>query len=204
MNDTNRALNRTVLFLVGLVLLVVGGAAATAAAIPAVGEVWASSGSAAIDALRAAGDATTIGGTTLSWAVIGATAVAVVIAVILIAALTTLVSRRSKTVLRSSGAQNPLGRVTVTESFAADAVKNSLSRQDDVVAASVTAHTVQDEPVLHVSVTARQGADPRRIVDHVDRLVDGLAAVTGTETPAFVSVHGGLRSRLAPDAPRVS
>ena len=74
MNDTNRALNRTVLFLVGLVLLVVGGAAATAAAIPAVGEVWASSGSAAIDALRAAGDATTIGGTTLSWAVIGATA----------------------------------------------------------------------------------------------------------------------------------
>ena len=43
MNDTNRALNRTVLFLVGLVLIVVGGAAATAVAIPAVGEVWASS-----------------------------------------------------------------------------------------------------------------------------------------------------------------
>ncbi|MCM3697552.1 hypothetical protein [Microbacterium oleivorans] len=204
MNDTNRALNRTLLFLVGLVLLIAGGAAATAAAIPAVGGVWTSSGSTVAAALRSSGDATAIGGTTLSWAVIGATAVAVLVAVILIAAMTTLVSRRSKTVLRSSGAQNPLGRVTVTESFAADAVKNSLSRQDDVVAASVTAHTVKDEPVLHVSVTARQGADPRRIVDHVDRLVDGLAAVTGTDTPAFVSVHGGLRSRLASDAPRVS
>lgn len=204
MNDTNRALNRTVLFLVALVLIVAGGAVATAAALPAAGDVWTSSGSAVVDTLRAAGDATVIGATTLSWAVIGATAVAVVVAVILIAALTTLVSRRSKTVLRSSGAQNPLGRVTVTEAFAADAVKNSLSRQDDVVAASVTAHTVKDESVLHVSVTARQGADPRRIVDHVDRLVDGLAAVTGTDTPAFVSVHGGLRSRLASDAPRVS
>ncbi|MFI8631064.1 hypothetical protein ACIGEP_00530 [Microbacterium sp. NPDC077663] len=204
MNDTNRALNRTLLFLFGLVLVVAGGAAATAAAVPAVGETWTSSGSTVIDALRSASDATAIGGTTLSWAVIGATAVALIVAVVLIAAMTTLVSRRSKTVLRSSGSQNPLGRVTVTESFAADAVKNSMSRQDDVVAASVTAHSVKDEPVLHVSVTARQGADPRRIVDHVDRLVDGLAAVTGTDTPAFVSVHGGLRSRLASDAPRVS
>lgn len=204
MNDTNRALNRALLFLVGLVLVIVGGAAATAAAVPAVGAVWTSSGSAVVDALRAAGDATAIGGTALGWAVIGATAVAIVVAVILIAAMTTLISRRSKTVLRSSGSQNPLGRVTVTEAFAADAVKNSLSRQEEVVAASVTAHTVKDEPVLHVSVTARQGADPRRIVDHVDRLVDGLAAVTGTDTPAFVSVHGGLRSRLASDAPRVS
>ncbi|CAL4860613.1 hypothetical protein [Microbacterium sp. MM2322] len=204
MNDTNRALNRTVLLIVGLVLLVGGGAAATAAAVPAVGDVWTSSGKAALDALRAAGDATRIGDTALSWAVIGATAVAIVVAVILFASLTTLVSRRSRTVLRSSGSQTPLGRVTVTEGFAADAVKNSLARQDGVLSASVTAHTVRDEPVLHVSVTARQGADPRSVVDHVDRVMDGLAAVTGADTAAFISVHGGLRSRLASDAPRVS
>ncbi|MFJ6679833.1 hypothetical protein ACIQLK_12035 [Microbacterium sp. NPDC091382] len=204
MNDTNRALNRTVLLIVGLVLLVGGGAAATAVAVPAVGDRWTSAGTAAVDGLRAAGDATTIGGTTLSWAVLGAVAVAVVIAVILFAALTTLVSRRSRTVLRSSGSQTPLGRVTVAEGFAADAVKNSLARRDGVLSASVTAHSVKDEPVLHVSVTARQGADPRRVVDDVDRVMDGLAAVTGTDTAAFISVHGGLRSKLATDAPRVS
>ncbi len=203
MNDTNRALNRTVLMIVGVILLLGGGAAATAAALPAVGEVWTSSGKAVLDGLRSAADATKIGDTDLSWAVIGAAAVAIVIAVVLFVGLTTLVSRRSRTVLRSSGSQTPLGQVTITEGFAADAVKNSLAREDDVVAASVTAHTVRDEPVLHVSVTARRGADPRSVVDHVDRLMDGLAAVTGTDTAAYISVHGGLRSRFASDAPRV-
>jgi len=204
MNDTNRALNRTVLMIVGVILLIGGGAAATAAALPAIGDVWTSSGKAAVDALRAAGDATVIPGTALSWAVIGAAVVAIVIAVVLFASLTTLVSRRSRTVLRSSGSQTPLGRVTITEGFAADAVKNSLAREGDVVAASVTAHTVRDEPVLHVSITARQGADPRCVVDHVDRLMDGLAAVTGADTAAYISIHGGLRSRFASDAARVS
>ena len=204
MNDTNRALNRTVLMIVGVILLIGGGAAATAAALPAVGDVWTSSGKAAVDALRAAGDATAIPGTALSWAVIGAAVIAIVVAVVLFASLTTLVSRRSRTVLRSSGSQTPLGRVTITEGFAADAVKNSLAREGDVVAASVTAHTVRDEPVLHVSITARQGADPRRVVDHVDRLMDGLAAVTGADTAAYISIHGGLRSRFASDAARVS
>ncbi|SCY43085.1 hypothetical protein SAMN05216488_1777 [Microbacterium sp. LKL04] len=204
MNGTNRALNRTVVLIVGLVLLIGGGAAATAAAVPAVADVWTTTGKTVVDGLRAAGDATTIAGTTLSWAVIGATAVAIVIAGVLFASLTTLVSRRTRTVLRSSGSQTPLGRVTVTEGFAADAVKNSLARQDGVLSASVTAHAVKQEPVLHVSVTARQGADPRSLVDDVDRVMDGLAAVTGTETAAYISVHGGLRSRLATDAPRVS
>ncbi|MFL0565619.1 hypothetical protein ACH0CG_07655 [Microbacterium sp. 179-I 1D1 NHS] len=204
MNDTNRALNRTVLLIVGFVLLIGGGAAATAGAVPSVADVWTTAGKTVVDGLRSAGDATTIAGTTLSWAVIGATAVAIVIAGVLFASLTTLVSRRTRTVLRSSGSQTPLGRVTVTEGFAADAVKNSLARQDGVLSASVTAHEVKQEPVLHVSVTARQGADPRSLVDDVDRVMDGLAAVTGTETAAYISVHGGLRSRLATDAPRVS
>ncbi len=203
MNDTNRALNRTVLLLAGLLLTVVGGAAATSAAVPAVAQTWTTAGTTVVDALGVAADSTRIGGTAISWVAIGAVAVLVTIAGLLVWALTTLVSRRSKTVLRSGGEQTPLGRVTVTEAFAADAVKNSLTRQHDVVAASVTAHTVRDQPVLHVSVTARHNADPRGVVDHVTRLLDGLTAVTGTETAGYISVHGGLRSRLASDSPRV-
>jgi hypothetical protein len=203
MNDTNRALNRAVLFLAGLILTAVGGAAATSAAAPTIAEAWTTAGSGVVDALGVAADSTRIGGTAISWVAIGAVAVLVTVAGLLVWALTTLVSRRSRTVLRSGNGQTPLGRVTVTEAFAADAVKNSLTRQHDVVAASVTAHTVRDEPVLHVSVTARHNADPRSVVDHVTRLLDGLTAVTGTETAGYISVHGGLRSRLASDSPRV-
>jgi hypothetical protein len=203
MNDTNRALNRAVLLLAGLVLTVLGGAAAAAAAVPAIASTWSTAGSYVVDAFGAAADSTRIDGASLSWVAIAAVAVLVATAAVLIWALTTLVSRRSKTVLRSGGQQTPLGRVIVTEAFAADAVKSSLARQPDVIAASVTAHSVRDQPVLHVSVTTRHNADPRDVVDHVMRILDGLTAVAGTETAGYISVHGGVRSRLASDARRV-
>lgn len=203
MNDTNRGLNRAVLLVAGLVLALVGGAVAVAASVPAVAEVWTAAGEHVVGAIGTAADSTRIGDTAANWAAVGAIAILVTVAGLLCWALTKLISRRSRTFLRSSGAQTPLGRVIVTETFAADAVKASLDRQPDVVAASVTAHTVRSEPLLHVRVTARHNADPRGIVDRVTRVLDGLTAVTGTETAGYISVHGGLRSRLASDARRV-
>lgn len=203
MNDTNRGLNRAVLLVAGLVLTLAGGAAAVAALVSAIADAWAGAGTTVVDAIGPAADSTRISGTTASWVGVAAVAILVTFAGLLGWALTTLIGRRSRTVLRSSGAQTPLGRVIVTETFAADAVKATLGRQPDVVAASVTAHTVRSEPVLHVRVTARHNADPRGIVDRVTRVLDGLSAVTGTETAGYISVHGGLRSRLASDARRV-
>jgi hypothetical protein len=58
--------------------------------------------------------------------------------------------------------------------------------------------------VLHVSVTPRQNSDPRDVVERVDRLVTNLATLTGEETQTFISVHSGLRARLAGDQRRLS
>lgn len=204
MNNTNRALNRIVLFLIGIVMLGLGGLGVAIAAWPPAAELWSTAGESAEGWLAQAVQATTIAGTSLSWIALGAVAAVVVVIVLLILALTSVSGRRSKTVLRSSGAQNPLGRVTVTESFVSDALKNSLAKNDEVLSSRVTAGTIRDEPVLHVSVTPRQNTSPRQIVEHVDRLVSHLAMLTGEDTATYISVHSGIRARLAHDQRRLS
>lgn len=204
MNNTNRALNRILLFVIGLLFLVIGGVAIAIASWPTAGDLWAQAGADAESWLDQAGAATAIAGGQASWLGIGAVAAILVVIVLLILALTSVAGRRSKTAMRSSGAQNPLGRVTVTESFVSDAVKNSLARRDEILSSSVTADDIRREPVLHVSVTPRQNTDPRELADHVDRLLTNLATLTGSDTAAFVSIRTGLRARLAHNRRRLS
>lgn len=204
MNNTNRALNRIVLFVIGLLFFVLGAAVITVVAWPTAGEIWATAGESADTWLVQAVQATSIAGTSLTWVALAAIAAIVILIVLLVLALTSVRGRRTRTVLRSSGSQNPLGRVTVTESFVSDALKNSLATQDDVLSTSVTANTIRKEPVLHVSVTPRQNTSPRQIVDQVDQLVTNLATLTGQDTATYISVHSGLRAKLAHDRSRLS
>ncbi|MFF7291093.1 hypothetical protein ACFY9N_01035 [Microbacterium sp. NPDC008134] len=204
MNATNRALNRVLLLVIGLLLLALGAAGIAIASWPTAAEIWKEAGRNAESWFDQAGAATRIAGGAASWIGIGALAAVVVVIVLLILALGSVIGRRSKTAIRSSGAQNALGRVTVTESFVSDAVKNSLARRDEILSASVTANDIRREPVLHVSVTPRQNTDPRELVDHVDQLLTNLATLTGRDTAAYVSIHTGLRARLAHDRRRLS
>lgn len=204
MNNTNRALNRVLLLIIGLLFLVLGAVGIAIASWSTASDIWTDAGRNAESWLDQAGAATRIAGGAASWIGIGAVVAIVVVIVLLILALTSVAGRRSKTALRSSGAQNPLGRVTVTESFVSDAVKNSLAGRGEILSASVTANDIRREPVLHVSVTPRQNTDPRELVDHVDKLLTNLATLTGRETAAYVSVHTGLRARLAHDQRRLS
>lgn len=204
MNATNRALNRALLLVIGLLLLALGAAGIAIASWPTAGEIWKEAGTTAESWLDQVGAATRIAGGAASWIGIGALAAIVVVIVLLILALGSVIGRRSKTALRSSGAQNPLGRVTVTESFVSDAVKNSLAGRDEILSASVTANDIRQEPVLHVAVTPRQNTDPRELVDHLDQLLTNLATLTGRDTATYVSIHTGLRARLAHDQRRLS
>jgi uncharacterized membrane protein YhiD involved in acid resistance len=203
-NNTNRALNRILLFIIGLLFLGLGAIGITIASWPTAADIWKEAGEGAESWLDQAGAATAIAGGAASWIGIGAVAAIVVVIVLLVVALISVAGRRSRTVLRSSGAQNPLGRVTVTESFVSDAVKNSLAGRDEILSTSVTANDVGREPVLHVAVTPRQNTNPRELVDHLDQLLNNLATLTGRNTATYVSVHTGLRARLAHDQKRLS
>ncbi|GGM42370.1 hypothetical protein [Microbacterium saperdae] len=204
MNNTNRALNRTLLLIIGLLFLGLGAIGIAIMSWPTATDTWKSAGTDAQSWLDQAFASTRIAGSQISWIAVGGVAAIVVIIVLLILALTSVAGHRSKTVLRSSGAQNPLGRVTVTESFVSDAVKNSLATRDEILSTQVTANDIRREPVLHVAVTPRQNTDPRVLIDHVDRLLANLATLTGRETETYISIHTGLRARLAQDQRRLS
>ncbi|AQY03020.1 MULTISPECIES: hypothetical protein [Microbacterium] len=204
MNNTNRALNRVLLLIIGLLFLALGAVGIAIMSWPTATEIWTSAGENARSWLDQAIAATAIAGGSLSWIGIGAVVAILVVVVLLILALTSIAGRRSKTAFRSTGAQNPLGRVTVTESFVSDAVKNSLATRDEILSTQVTANDIRNTPVLHVSVTPRQNTDPREVVDHIDRLLTNLATLTGRDTETYVSIHTGLRARLAHDQRRLS
>ncbi|MGR0221171.1 hypothetical protein [Agromyces sp. ZXT2-6] len=205
MNNTNRALNRTILLLVGIVLVGLGASAVIATAWPPAAEYWTRAGDAAGSWIEQAVDETMIGTTTLSWMAVAALALIVLLVVILLATAVRIIGgSRSRTVFRSSGRENPLGRVVVEEGFVSDALTHSLEQRDEILFSSVTADDVRTQPVMHVSVTPRQNTSPRDVVEDVDQLVTNLAALTGRDMPTFISIHSGLRARLADDQRRLA
>lgn len=205
MNNTNRAANRIFVLVIGIALLALGAATIAAASWNPARVVWSTAGGHAQAWLEQAAAATRVGATAISWLALGVLAVIVVLVVLIVVAIVRTVSgRRTKTVVRSSGAENPLGRVTVTESFASDAMKSSLASRDEILSAAVTANDIKRQPVLHVSVTPRQNTSPRELAEHIDGLVGNLATLTGQDLPTYISIHTGLRARLAHDKQRLS
>ncbi|ARJ04101.1 hypothetical protein GCM10010988_28230 [Cnuibacter physcomitrellae] len=205
MNSTNRGLNRAILLVVGLVLLAAGAAATTAVLWPVFGQAWTTTVGGALGWARDTSAATPLyDGTTLSWLVVAVLAALALLIVLAIVVLAHLGGRRSRTVLRATGAESPLGPVTVQESFASDAIRNTLSVHEEILASSVSANEVKGRPVLHVSVTPRQNTSPRAVAELLARLTDNLATLTGQDIPTYISIHTGLRARLATDARRVN
>ncbi len=205
MNSTNRGLNRAVLLVVGLVLLAVGAAVGTAVLWPAFGDAWKTTVGGAVNGLQSAHQASRVAdGTTVSWVaigVLGAMALVVIVAIVIVA---NLGGRRTRTVLKTAGSESPIGPITVQESFAADAIRGSLASHDEILSSSVSANRVKGSPVLHVSVTPRQNTSPQEVATLVARLTTNLATLTGHAVPTFVSIHSGLRARLAGDVRRLN
>jgi hypothetical protein len=205
MNDTNRALNRTVVFVVGLVLMALGATTVLAVTWQPFADMWTNTGRGLEEWLAQANEMTSLGATTVTGLALGTLAVIVLLIALVIVVIVRAVSGgRARAVLRSNGAENPLGRVTVTESFASDALKASLADRDEILSTQVTANDIRRRPVMHVSVTPRQNTDPRLLAEHVDTLVGSLAKLTGQDVPTYISIHTGQRARIARDKQRLS
>ncbi|WP_157009081.1 hypothetical protein [Agromyces laixinhei] len=204
MNNTNRAANRLILLLVGIVFLALGAAAVTLIVWPAAADYWTSAGKAAQSWIDHAIETTMTGLGALSWIALAVLAVIVLLIVLLIIALTGIGGRRSRTVLRSTGQENPLGRVTVQEAFASDALQHSLGTRNEILTSSVSANDIRKRPVMHISVTPRKNTSPRQLMEDIDLLVTNLAALTGRDVSTYVSMHSGIRAALAHDQSRVT
>ena len=84
MNDTNRALNRTLIIAVGLLLLVLGTAVAVAAAVPSFLASWVTASATAGDAIADAVASTPLAPGGHSWLLVAGGALALVVAALLV------------------------------------------------------------------------------------------------------------------------
>lgn len=203
MNDTNRALNRTLLLIVGIVLLALGAATVALFAWPPAAQLWTTGTEAASTWLDQTIAASVISGT-LSWVSVGALALLLILVVLLSIVLARLGGGRSHTVLRSVGQENPLGRVEIRDTFVSDALQHSLGKRPEILSTAVTAHVVRNQPVMQVNVTPRQNTSPRQVAQDVDHLVTNLATLTGRDVLTYICIRSGLRAKLAADQRRVT
>ncbi|GAA3663655.1 hypothetical protein [Microbacterium marinilacus] len=205
MNGTNRVVNRIVLLVVGVVLLAGGAATVLAATWPVAGDVWSTATSSAVDGMIGADERTRLSdATTASGLVLAVLAVLLLIVVVAIVVIAKLGGGRTGTVIRAEAAEGAQGPVTIRHGFVSDAITHSLAGHDEILSSRVSARRVKGDDVLHISVTPRRNTSPVDVADTVTRLVDNLATLTGQATPTYVSIHSGVRARLAADQPRVN
>lgn len=194
MNATRRGLNRFILFVVALVLLALAALALLVGLVPGGADTWTT----VMGGFQ--GWLESLGRESAGW---GAVAAFVVIAIVLIVIASSAVRGRRQAPLQSTGSASDEGRITVTDGFASEALKNALAERDEILSSRVSAGEIQHESVLHVAVTPRQNTSPRQVAEHVDTLVTNLAALTGQNLRAYISIHSGLRAKLARDNTRV-
>ena len=194
MNATRRGLNRFILFLVALVLLGLGALAIAVGLLPGGTDTWTS----VMGGFQ--GWLESLGRESAGW---GAVAAFVVLAIVLIVIASAAVRGRRQAPLQSTGSASDAGRITVTDGFASEALRNALAERDEILSSRITAGEIKNESVLHVAVTPRQNTSPRQVAEYIDTLVTNLAALTGQNLRAYISIHSGLRAKLARDNTRV-
>jgi hypothetical protein len=197
MNATNRVINRLILFVVGICLLFLGAAVVAIIIWPAAAKFWTGAATAVKSWTETGIALTALGATTVSWIGIAALLLIVVLLILLILVLTHIGGGRSRTVLRDSGRQSPLGHVIVQESFVSDALKHSLNNREEILFSSVNAKSIRSQPTLHLSVTPRQNTSPLKLLEDLNMLVTNLETLTGESLPTYISFHSGLRAKLA-------
>lgn len=205
MNATNRGVNRVILCFAGVLLIAVGGAAALSVLWPAAGDAWTRWSQAGLEFMTGADADTRISeATTVSWFTLAVLALLVLVVVIAMVVIAKLGGGRSSVVLREEAGEGVLGAVTVRQEFVADVLTHSLSSRDEFLAVRVNTRRLRGTDVLHVGVTPRQNLSPVEVASTVDELVEHLEALLGRETPTLVTIHSGIRSKLAAEQSRVS
>ncbi|SJM60924.1 hypothetical protein [Gulosibacter sp. 10] len=204
MNATNRGVNRSILLTVGAMLLISGGAALVVVLWAPAGSVWTAGTGAAVDWLRETQIDTRIAdSTTLSWLALALLALLLIVVVIAVVVIARLGGGGSSRVVHVEAEEAPYGSVTVRARFASDAIADALAGRDEILASRTRVRRVRDTNVLHVSVTPRLNTSPVDVADTVAQLVGNLETLMGQDVPACISVHSGIRSRVAPERSRV-
>ncbi|MFF2050564.1 hypothetical protein ACFVU2_03090 [Leifsonia sp. NPDC058194] len=193
MNSTNRALNRALLAVVGLLALAVAASLAWLLVTPNGAELWRTWSRTAVAWTDDVFGRPLWSGTTVSLAAVVALAAAVVAVVLLLAFALRQGGGSTATVVRARGDD---GGIEIDTAVPARLLVERLRGVPGVASVAVSAYRVRRQPALKVTVDCRRGASPRTVVDAIDDAVLRLGQALGTRPTVFAQLTGGFRARV--------
>lgn len=200
MNNTNRALNRLALLLVGVVLVAVGAAVAAAALMPDWLDRWRSEASNLQDGLGDVAENTAMAGSGHSWLLVAAVAVCLILIVLLAVMIFRQGHGRTRGLVADSGPRitnGARGTVIVDGRVAEQAIGQALDGYPGLVSSYVSTFLVRRTPTLVITGMVRRGVSPHDVRVVIDETVLAWDAVLGRETPVVIQLNSGLTSRVA-------
>ncbi|MBQ1444767.1 MAG: hypothetical protein IIZ13_13070 [Renibacterium sp.] len=193
MNATRRGLNRTIIFLIAVILIAVGAATALTGIWPTAKQAWAEwtgqAGTFVADQLAAT--RVQAFGLELSWLWAALLAVMLLLVILLVSWISSQGGGRTAILDRDKSAE---GEVVLHNDIAGNALKEALSQDPRILSTAVSTWKLRREPGLKVSVQARKGASPRELADSVENLVAGLDSLIGKRMPLLISINTGVRT----------
>lgn len=195
MRQTNRALNRTLLALLGIVLLAAGALTAAAGLVPEVAAAWTATAAAGLDRSGELLATAPLPGAARSWWAVGAVTGLLLAAALSIAWLASQGGGRTPRVVTDRDGDR--GSTVVDTGLVAACVSDSLAGNRQVLSSSVSAWGVQGTTGLRLRLEARKGASPRELADTAEELVLGLHRLLGHPVPVLVRITSGPRSSVA-------
>ncbi|MGA1838813.1 hypothetical protein VD659_17985 [Herbiconiux sp. 11R-BC] len=194
MNSTNRAANRLLILIVGLLLLAVGAASAAAVLLPAVRDGWTGATGQVTDQVSSWLQQTPLGGTRVSWIMPALLLLAVIGVIVLIVFIARQGRGHTGVAVREPTSEH--GTTVVESAVAEHALQDAIAGRPEFVASHVSTYRVKRTPVLKISVTCRRGVSPADAAAIVDDAVRALDVLLGRPLPALVQISGGFRARV--------
>jgi hypothetical protein len=192
-NNTNRALNRSVILVTGLSLLAVATLLGLLATQVTLRDAWTTVAERVGGTVAGWLQSTPLGNTRNSW-------IWIIVLTLLLAVVGLLLSFILRQGRGHSGhliseQTSDWGTTQVDSTVAEQALHNALGEHPEFLSTRVSTYRVSRDAVLKVSVTCRRGTSPTDVVHVVEQALLALDELLGQRIPALLQISGGFRVR---------
>ena len=196
MTGKHAALNRFLLFLIGLVIAAIGAAIAYLAFAPAAEKTWRSVAGDSVDTIAGAAQTTAIPGTQTHWVAAAAVLLGVIVAALFISWMIAQRQRVRRTAARADGADG-LGEIVIDNRAFEQIVEARLADEPGIISSAVRSVPAgRTDTGVRVRITTRRGASPARIANETNTAVEEAQTILGKKIPVLITVRAGARAAL--------
>ncbi|TFB75897.1 hypothetical protein E3O06_04460 [Cryobacterium glaciale] len=193
MNNTNRALNRSLILVAGLLLLAAATMLGLLATPTAIADAWGRVADSVRTTVAGWLQATPLAATGHSWLWIAALALLAVVVGLLLGFIVRQGRGHSGRLI--SEQTTDWGSTQVDSAVAEQMLQEALTERPEFLSTRVSTYRVARGAVLKISVTCRRGRDPADVVRIVEQALTALDDLLGLRIPALLQISGGFRVR---------